>query len=367
MAINKVQFGNQTLIDTSGDTASSSDVRAGVTFHSASGSQLTGSAVNTPGIIKMYAGNTAPDGWLICDGSAVSRSTYSLLYAVIGTTYGAGDGSTTFNIPDLQGRFALGAGEPNNNTAHAWGDNLTYDGTNKYNESIGNRGGESKHLLTENQIPSHVGHLANNSGISYIGTAGAYMATNNNIYYYGSSGRGWSITGNEASPAGVSRGGSLTHNNMPPYTTINYIISTGEPSEWSEDSSDTIVKGVLVDGQSVVDSSSGVAEIQTYKGYGAKVDISEYTRANIYTVPSDGIVQIMCGWETGCYCIAGVFNPGSDPNTTSAVEIECAAGTSSNMSGNLQAVLPVFKNQLVFIQKTNHQLNKGWFIPYIKS
>lgn len=52
------------------------------------------------GMVSPYAGSVAPAGWLICDGSAISRTTYSALFAVIGTTYGAGDGSTTFNIPD---------------------------------------------------------------------------------------------------------------------------------------------------------------------------------------------------------------------------------------------------------------------------
>lgn len=53
------------------------------------------------GMVSPYGGSVAPDGWLICDGSAVSRTTYSALFAVIGTTYGAGDGSTTFNIPNI--------------------------------------------------------------------------------------------------------------------------------------------------------------------------------------------------------------------------------------------------------------------------
>ena len=56
------------------------------------------------GIISLFAGSTAPRGYLVCDGSAVSRDDYSALFAVIGTTYGAGDGSTTFNLPDLSGR-----------------------------------------------------------------------------------------------------------------------------------------------------------------------------------------------------------------------------------------------------------------------
>lgn len=62
---------------------------------------LAGSGV-TAGIITAYGGTTAPTGWLLCDGSAVSRETYSDLFKAIGTTYGTGDGSTTFNLPDLR-------------------------------------------------------------------------------------------------------------------------------------------------------------------------------------------------------------------------------------------------------------------------
>lgn len=67
----------------------------------------TGASVPT-GTIATYAAATAPAGWLICDGTAVSRSTYTALFGLIGTTYGSGDGSTTFNVPDLRGRVAVG-------------------------------------------------------------------------------------------------------------------------------------------------------------------------------------------------------------------------------------------------------------------
>lgn len=60
------------------------------------------------GSIIMYAASTAPAGYLECDGSAISRTTYADLFAVIGTTFGSGDGSTTFNIPDLRGEFVRG-------------------------------------------------------------------------------------------------------------------------------------------------------------------------------------------------------------------------------------------------------------------
>jgi microcystin-dependent protein len=60
------------------------------------------------GAIDLYPSNIAPVGWFMCDGTAVSRTTYSQLFSVIGTYYGAGDGSTTFNLPDLKGRMPVG-------------------------------------------------------------------------------------------------------------------------------------------------------------------------------------------------------------------------------------------------------------------
>lgn len=60
------------------------------------------------GLTSPYAGSTAPSGWLICDGSAISRTTYAALFAIVGTTYGIGNGSTTFNLPDLRDRTVRG-------------------------------------------------------------------------------------------------------------------------------------------------------------------------------------------------------------------------------------------------------------------
>ena len=62
------------------------------------------------GIVLPYAGSTAPDGWLLCDGAAINRTTYARLFAAISTTYGIGDGASTFNLPNTQGVFLRGAG-----------------------------------------------------------------------------------------------------------------------------------------------------------------------------------------------------------------------------------------------------------------
>jgi len=69
-----------------------------------------GLALPPSGMVSMYGGASAPTGWLLCDGSAVSRATYATLFGIVSTNYGAGDGSTTFNVPDLRSRTALGAG-----------------------------------------------------------------------------------------------------------------------------------------------------------------------------------------------------------------------------------------------------------------
>ena len=172
------------------------------------------------GKIVMYAGGSAPRGWLLCQGQAVSRTTYAKLFSVIGTTYGSGDGSTTFNIPNMKGRFPLGCGEPTSNTAHAWGDNLTYNGVNIYNEALGNRGGESMHTLDINQMPSHRHYIREE-----YGTAPSSSYPPNATYSM--------IAGDSAGTkswqnAPISdTGGGQAHNNMPPYSAVNFLIYVG--------------------------------------------------------------------------------------------------------------------------------------------
>lgn len=75
------------------------------------------------GVVNLYTGITAPTNWMFCQGQAISRTTYAALYAVIGTRYGVGDGSTTFNLPDLRGRVPVGlnAGDSDFNTLGLWG------------------------------------------------------------------------------------------------------------------------------------------------------------------------------------------------------------------------------------------------------
>lgn len=82
-----------------------------------SGASLTGITTVPPGAVMPFAMNSAPSGWLAADGSTVSRATFSVLFAAIGTLYGVGDGSTTFNLPDLRGYFVRGTGTNSDGTS----------------------------------------------------------------------------------------------------------------------------------------------------------------------------------------------------------------------------------------------------------
>jgi microcystin-dependent protein len=107
------------------------------------------------GIMVDFAGLSAPDGWLLCNGQAVSRSTYSRLYNAISTIYGAGNGSTTFNIPDFRGRVAIGL----DNMGGTPADRVTATAA----DNLGGTGGTENVTLTINQIPVH-SHGVNDPG-----------------------------------------------------------------------------------------------------------------------------------------------------------------------------------------------------------
>lgn len=112
-------------------------------------------AVEKVGTVKAFGGSSAPDGWLFCDGSAISRTTYAALFAVIGTTFGAGDGTTTFNIPqscmvgntingDVLGNgktLGITDGAINGGlTGYAYGSTMLNFATGAYNKNAGTTG-----------------------------------------------------------------------------------------------------------------------------------------------------------------------------------------------------------------------------------
>lgn len=148
--------------------------------------------ITPAGAVMMYAGAAAPAGWLLCNGSAISRTAYAALFAVLGTVYGLGNGSTTFNLPDMRGRAAIGAGT----------------GASLSARTLGQQVGAETHTLTTAQMPSH-NHTVGNTNIS-----------GNTTHIIP---EGFTAFGSTTSS---STGSGQAHNNMQPSLVTNFIIKT---------------------------------------------------------------------------------------------------------------------------------------------
>lgn len=143
------------------------------------------------GSIMAWPSQYPPVNWLICNGQAVSRSTYSDLFAIIGVQFGAGNGSSTFNLPDLRGRVAVG-----------------HDSSQTEFTPIGKGAGAKTHTLTTAQMPAHThGAVVWYSGTSTLAGSGTIPIVRANT-----------------TKTTDSAGGGEAHNNLQPYLTVNYII-----------------------------------------------------------------------------------------------------------------------------------------------
>lgn len=144
------------------------------------------------------AWTTAPEGYLLADGSAVSRTTYANLFNVIGTTYGAGNGSTTFNLPDSRGRVLV---------------DKTTSGT--FN-TLGKKGGSETHTLTVAEMPSHQHSLRR-----FTGDADDFLGGSSAPYGLDSS---WAASGTQYTNIMSPSGGNQPHNNIQPYIVVTRVI-----------------------------------------------------------------------------------------------------------------------------------------------
>lgn len=221
------------------------------------------------GGIIAFASDTIPNGWLLCDGRAVSRTEYAELFKAIGTKHGSGDGSTTFNLPNPKGRTLVGK-----------------DSTDTDFNTLGKTGGEKTHALTVDEMPSHTHDVA--------------IAINNTVaggarYYFNSAGTTSApITDTSAwsnSLTAKATGGGKAYNNLQPYLAENFIIKAKNT---------VVVKG------DVIQENGTASENNTYS---AKA-IDNKLKTNVTT----GQEVATNEYEDGKQVFAKKINIGSLPN-----------------------------------------------------
>lgn len=184
-----------------GVTTASSWGKIGLTTH-VSGTLPSANGGVPTGAVMPFAGSSAPTGWALCDGSAISRSTFAALFTAISTTYGVGDGSTTFNLPDLRGRVVAGVDNMGGTTASR----ITAGGSGITGTTLGANGGAETNTLTTAQLAVH-SHTygSNTSAGTGSGNPGVGTGTNS---------------------TSSNAGSGTAHNNTQPTLILNYIIKT---------------------------------------------------------------------------------------------------------------------------------------------
>lgn len=179
--------------------------------------ELDSTFVYSPvGTIILYSAASVPTGYLACDGSLVSRSTYQDLFQTIGTFYNSGDGVTTFGLPDFRGRTAVGSGAGSGLTARAIGDEI----------------GEEKHALVSSEIPSHThvlndgaghDHTWSNRDIAESHTGGATPLFDTRL----APRINGPNNGTSANLSGITvdnNGSGVGHENMQPWVAVQFLV-----------------------------------------------------------------------------------------------------------------------------------------------
>ena len=231
------------------------------------------------GTIFQYPGTTAPTNYMICDGSTISRTTYADLFAVIGTTYGAGDGSTTFNIPDLKGKVVVGL-----------------DSNDTDFDTLGETGGEKTHKLGISELPKSTPTFRSgndgNFNMTYVGTNGNFTAD--------------TIT-------------QTNQNNLQPYMTLNYIIKVTQ----SADGGETLPVG------SEIDFSGNVSDIPA--GW-EQVSGVNYTAYELYSDTTGSTGTITLSDSSANYSYLEIYYKSAHTAGIISSKIDVSLGTANNVA-----------------------------------
>jgi len=185
------------------------------------------------GTVIPYAGSSEPAGFLLCYGQAVSRTTYATLFAAIGTTYGSGDGSTTFNLPDMRGRAAFGKDNMGGTSASR----VTVVVSGITGTTLGSAGG-SQSMQQHNHTATDAGHSHGVTDPGHVHSEGDYEVPSTSVgigggsvygyFFFGAENTGSATTGisinSGSANISVENSGSGGSQNMPPAIILNYII-----------------------------------------------------------------------------------------------------------------------------------------------
>lgn len=182
------------------------------------------------GSIIPYSGETAPEGYSICDGKELNRETYKELFSIIGTTFGGGDGTSTFNLPDLKGKVSVGLDSSDTNF-----------------NTIGKTGGEKTHTLTINEMPSHNHKMYSPASVT-VASGSSY---------------GIPDLGISTTPT-TNTGGGQAHNNLQPYIVLNYIIKIYGEAMLTGDVIDSLEGDSSYNAPSIHAVNTKIKELEAY-------------------------------------------------------------------------------------------------------